>query len=67
MEQTTLESVQKEIESLKKLVIAMQETISDCFLTAEEEENLERGLKELEKGEAVSLQDLELERKNVRN
>ncbi|RLG13442.1 hypothetical protein DRN69_05600 [Candidatus Pacearchaeota archaeon] len=66
MKQVTLERVHKEIESLKKLVVAMQETIADCFLTAEEE-NFEKGLKELENGETISLQDLELERKDVKS
>ena len=63
----SLETVHKDIEELRKAVIAMQETIVDRFLTSEEEENLEIGLKELEEGKAISLKDLERERRNVRN
>ena len=66
MEQITLETMHKDLESLKKAVASIQESIADCFLTAEEEENLEKGLKKLENGETIPLQDLELERKNAR-
>jgi len=65
MEQVTLETVHKDLESLKRIVIALQETIADCFLTAEEEENLEKGLRELEEDKTSSLEDLETERRNV--
>ncbi len=67
MEQVTLDTVHKDLEDLKVAVTAMQEIISDSFLTAEEEENLETAREEFEKGETVSLETLELERKNAQS
>lgn len=67
MEEISIKTVHKDLEFLKKAVISMQETISDCFLTAEEEANLDKGLKELDEGKTISLEDLELERKNAQD
>jgi hypothetical protein len=59
MEQVTLNNLSKDIEFLKKAVISIQEHLEDCFLTFEEETNLEKGLKELEEGKSFSLEDIE--------
>jgi len=67
MEEISIKTVHKDLEVLKKTVMSIQETLSDCFLTAEEEENLEQGLKELENGETISFEELELEKKNVQS
>lgn len=67
MEQVTLKTMQKDMESLKKVVKEMKEYLEDCFLTAEEEENLERARKELEEGNTISLEELELELKNAKS
>ena len=67
MEKVSLETVHKDLEVLKKLVSEMKENIEDCFLTAEEEESVEKARKEFERGETISLEDLELERKNAQN
>lgn len=65
MEEVNLETVHKDLEVLKIAVFEMKEQMRNCFLTAEEEKNLEEGFEELEKGEAISLEDLELERKSA--
>ena len=67
MEKVSLETVHRDLEVLKNMVSEMKENMEDCFLTAEEEKNLEKGFEELEKGEAISLEDLELERKNAQS
>ena len=61
MEEITLKDVHNDLETLKKLVINMREYLSDCFLTAEEENNLEKARDELQKDETISLEELKLE------
>ncbi len=59
MEQITLESVNENVEILKKTVFAIQEHLEDSFLTPEEEADLDEALEEHKKGEVFSLEDLE--------
>jgi|TARA_Y100000034_G_scaffold57933_1_gene70700 uncharacterized coiled-coil DUF342 family protein len=66
MEKVSLETVHEDLKVLKNLVSEMKEHMEDCFLTAEEEEAVEKAREEFEKGETISLEDLELERKNAR-
>lgn len=61
MEEITLKDVHNDLETLKKIVINMREYLSDCFLTAEEENNLEKARDELQKDETISLEELRLE------
>lgn len=61
MESVNLETLNKNVLKLMKDVAEIKEQFEDCFLTAEEEENLEKALDELEKGETISLEDLEKE------
>lgn len=61
MEQITTNELHKEIEVLKRLVLAMKEEIEDRFLSAEEEILLEESRKESEQDGYVSLEDLEKE------
>ncbi len=67
MEQIGLGTIHEDLESLKKEVRGMRETIADCFLTSEEEKLVDKAREELENGEATSLEDLEFERKNVKS
>lgn len=64
MESITLETMHKDVESLKKSLEEMKIYLEDCFLTVEEETNFERARDELEKGETTSLKDFELEINN---
>lgn len=61
MEQVTLEQINENVEILKRAVFSIQEHLEDSFLTAEEEANLEAGLKELREGKTISLEDLKKE------
>lgn len=61
MEQISLEKVYKEIEFLRKVVLAMKEDMEDRFLTAEEELRLEESLRELKEGKTTSLEQLKKE------
>ena len=67
MEEISIKTVHKDLGVLTKIVMSMQETLNDCFLTAQEEKNLEQGLKELERGETISLENLESEIKNAQS
>jgi uncharacterized coiled-coil DUF342 family protein len=67
MEEISLKGVHEELEVLKKSVESMKERMEDCFLTVEEEEAVEKAREEFEKGETVSLEDFELERKDVQD
>lgn len=58
---TTLEAIHKDIGILKKVVGEIKEYLEDCFLTAEEEANLEKAREELENNETTALEDLEQE------
>jgi len=67
MEKVSLETVHNDLKVLKNLVSEMKENMEDCFLTVEEEEAVEKAREEFENGETISLEDLELERKNAQN
>ena len=58
---TTIEAVHKDVEVLKRAVAEIKAYIEDCFLTAEEEANLENAREEFERRETISLEDLEQE------
>ena len=59
MEQIQTESLKREIESLKKIVINMQENLDDCLCTSKEAIIFDKARQDLEKGETVSLEKLE--------
>ena len=61
MKSTSFEVLNKNVLNLMKDVAIIKEHLEDCFLTAKEEANLEKSLGELEKGETISLEDLEKE------
>jgi len=61
MEQVSLEKVYKELEFLRKVVVEMKEYLEDCFLTAEEEIELEKAREELKAGKTISLEELKAE------
>jgi len=67
MEKVSLETVHRDLETLKNRVSEMKEYMEDCFLTEEEEEAVEKAREEFENGKTISLEDLELERKNAQN
>lgn len=59
MEQITLETVHKELIVLKQLMIAIQETMEDSFLTGEEERELDISIENYQKGKVKSLSEIE--------
>ena len=61
MEQVDLKKIYDEIGLLKKIVISMKEDFDDRFLSAEDEEELEKSRKEYLEGKCVSLEDLRKE------
>jgi len=56
-----MEDIRKDLEILKNAVFSMQEYLEDCFLTPNEEEELDKSLEEFEKGETTSLEDMKKE------
>ena len=61
METVSLETLNANLLALTKVVEEMKEQFEDCFLTAEEAAGLDKSLGELERGEVISLEDLEAE------
>jgi DNA-binding FrmR family transcriptional regulator len=61
MESANFEVLNKNVLNLMKDVAIIKEHLEDCFLTAEEEANLDKALEELERGETTSLEDLKKE------
>mgnify|MGYP003978864993 CR=1 FL=1 len=62
MEQTSIKKIGQDVELIKKLVLDIKEQMEDCFLTVDEETNLDTGLLERKKGIAFSLEDIEKSR-----
>ena len=58
MEQITLESVNENVESLKKMMTFMQEYLEDSFLTAEEEILVEDAVENYKNNKTKSLEDI---------
>ena len=67
MEEISIKTIHKELEMVKKIVVEMKEYIEDCFLTPEEEKTVDKAREEFERGETISLEYLELERKNAQS
>jgi len=61
MESVNLEDLNKNVLNLMRDVTIIKEYFEDCFLTAEEEANLDKALEELERGETTPLEDLDKE------
>ncbi|MFW5846921.1 MAG: hypothetical protein ACOCUU_02055 [Nanoarchaeota archaeon] len=60
--ETNIQKVEHEVNDLKKIVFTLQEDIKemkDCVLTSAEESDLDESLKQLEKGEVFSSEDIE--------
>jgi hypothetical protein len=61
MENITLETIHNDLNNLKNLVLNIQETLDDSFLTTEEENLLEKSYENEKKGLLISSEDLEKE------
>jgi len=61
MEQITLEKVNENVESLKRVVLTIKEFIEDTHLTTEEEEELEEYLKNKKEKKLISAKNLRTE------
>jgi hypothetical protein len=61
MEQVNIETVNKNVMELMKIVQEMKEDLEDRFLTPEEEMLLEVSREEFKKGNCISLEDLKKE------
>jgi hypothetical protein len=59
MENITLETIHEDLNNLKKIILSIQETLEDSFLTNEEEELLEKSYESEKKGLLNSHEDLE--------
>jgi hypothetical protein len=58
MKQVTLESVNENVESLKKMVLFMQEYLEDSFLNAEEEILVEKAIENYKAGKTKNFKDI---------
>ncbi len=61
MENITLETIHNDLNNLKNLVLNIQETLDDSFLTTEEENLLEESYENEKKGLLISNEDIEKE------
>jgi len=68
MEQTNINRIFADLEFLKQKMIDIESRMIDvdCIMTSEEEANFNQSLRELEKGETISLEDFEREMKNAK-
>lgn len=69
MEQSNLNRIFADLEFLKQKIINIEANMidSDCIMTQQERENLDKSLEELETGKTTSLEDFEKEIKNAKN